>query len=72
MATFRDDMPLIAGVNADWDDINTYEQVKHPDADISPIRMKTMHHLPQNLFRHLARRTSGLPSIDSEHILGGA
>ena len=43
MAAFRDDMPLIAGGDADWDDAHTYEQVKHPDADISPIRMKTMH-----------------------------
>ena len=50
MAAFRDDMPLIAGVDADWDDMNTYKQVKHPDADISPIRMKTMHHLPQIFF----------------------
>ena len=50
MATFRDDMPLIAGVDADWDDMNTYEQVKHPNADIAPIRMKTMHHLPQIFF----------------------
>ena len=46
MAAFRDDMPLIAGVDEDWDDMNTYEQVKPPDADISPIRMKTIHHLP--------------------------
>ena len=44
MAAFRDDMPLIAGVDAAWDDMNTYKQVNHPDADISPIRMKTMHH----------------------------
>ena len=50
MAAFRDDMPLIAGVDADWNDAHTYEQVKHPDADISPIRMKTMHHLPQIFF----------------------
>ena len=50
MAAFRDDMPLIAGVDADWDHMNTYKQVKHPDADISPIRMKTMHHLPQIFF----------------------
>ena len=50
MAAFRDDMPLIAGVDADWDDMNTYEQVKHPNADIAPIRMKTMHHLPQIFF----------------------
>ena len=50
MAALRDDMPLIAGVDADWDDMNTYEQVKHPDADISPIRMKTIHQLPQIFF----------------------
>ena len=50
MAAFRDDMPLVTGVDADWDDMNTYEQVKHPDADIAPIRMKTMHHLPQISF----------------------
>ena len=43
MAAFRDEMPLIAGVDADWDDINTYEQVNNPAADISPIRMKTKH-----------------------------
>ena len=43
-------MPLIAGVDADWDDAHTYKQVKHPDTDISPIRIKTMHHLPQICF----------------------
>ena len=50
MAAIRDDMSLVAGVDADWDDMNTYEQVKHPNADIAPIRMKTMHHLPQIFF----------------------
>ena len=50
MAAFRDDMPLITGIDADWDDAHTYKQVKHPDADISPIRMKTMYHLPQIFF----------------------
>ena len=47
MAAFRDDMPLVAGVNANWDDVNTFEHIKCPDTDFSPIRMKTMHHLPQ-------------------------
>ena len=28
MAAFLDDRPLVAGVNENWDDINTYEQVK--------------------------------------------
>ena len=47
MAAFRDDMPLVAGVNENWDDDNTRAQIMHPDTDFSPIRMKTMHHLPQ-------------------------
>ena len=50
MAAFLDDRPLFAGVNENWDDINTYEQVKRPGSDISPITMKTMHHLPQIFF----------------------
>ena len=37
MAAFLDDMPLIAGVNDNWDDINTYEQVKHPDSPIVEV-----------------------------------
>ena len=40
----------MAGVDENWDDINTYEQVKRPGSDISPITMKTMHHLPQIFF----------------------
>ena len=63
MAAFRDDMPLIAGVDADWDDINTCEQVKHPDADISPIRMKTMHHLPQIFFDTLRAERPDCPVL---------
>ena len=55
MAAFLDDMPLVAGVNENWDDINTYEQVKRPDSDISPIMMKTMHHLPQIFSIHYAQ-----------------
>ena len=63
MAAFRDDMPLIAGVDADWDDMNTYKQVKHPDADISPIRMKTMHHLPQIFFDTLRPERPDCPVL---------
>ena len=40
MAAFRDDMPLVAGVNEDWDEDTTRAW------DFSPIRMSTMHHLP--------------------------
>ena len=50
MAAFLDDRPLVAGVNENWDDINTYEQVQRPGSDISPITMRTMHHLPQIFF----------------------
>ena len=46
MAAFRDDMPLVAGVNEDWDEDTTRAQITRPDWDFSPIRMQTMHHLP--------------------------
>ena len=63
MAAFLDDMPLVAGVNENWDDIDTYEQVKHPDSDISPIRMKTMHHLPQIFFDTLRSERPECPVL---------
>ena len=50
MAAFRDDMPLIAEVNKDWDENTTGTQIMRPDWDFSPIRMRTMHHLPQIFF----------------------
>ena len=50
MAAFRDDMPLVAGVNEDWDEHTTGTQIMRPDWDFSPIRMRTMHHLPQIFF----------------------
>ena len=53
MAAFLDDRHLVAGVNENWDDINTQLQVKHLNSDISPIQMKTMHHLPQIFFHTL-------------------
>ena len=45
MAAFRDDMPLVEGVNEDWDEFTTGKQIMRPDWDFSPIRMRTMHHL---------------------------
>ena len=63
MAAFLDDMPLVAGVNENWDDINTYEQVQRPDSDISPIRMKTMHHLPQIFFDTLRAERPDCPVL---------
>ena len=50
MAAFRDDMPLVAGVNEDWDEDTTCAQIIRPDWDFSPIRMQTMHHLPHIFF----------------------
>ena len=37
MAAFRDDMPLVAGVNEDWDEDTTRAQIIRPDWDFSPI-----------------------------------
>ena len=63
MAAFLDDRPLVAGVNENWDDIYTYEQVKRPDSDISPITMKTMHHLPQIFFDTLRPERPDCPVL---------
>ena len=63
MAAFLDDRPLVAGVNENWDDINTYQQVTHPDWDISPIQMKTMHHLPQIFFDTLRPERPDCPVL---------
>ena len=46
-----------------WDDINTYIQVKHPDTDISPIQMRTMHHLPQIFFDTLSPARPDCPVL---------
>ena len=37
MAAFRDDMPLVAGVDEDWDEFTTGNQIMRPDWDFSPI-----------------------------------
>ena len=37
--------------------------MKHPDADISPIRMKTMHHLPQIFFDTLRAERPDCPIL---------
>ena len=50
MAALFDDKPLVAGINEDWDEQTTGRQIMRPEWDFSPIRMKTMHHLPQILF----------------------
>ena len=58
-----DDRPLLAGVNENWDDINTYLQVKHPDTDMSPIQKRTMHHLPQIFFDTLSPERPDCPVL---------
>ena len=50
MAAFRDDMPLVERVDEDWDEMTTGTQIMRPDWDLSPIRMRTMHHLPHVFF----------------------
>ena len=63
MAAFRDDMPLIAGVNEDWDENTTGTQIMRPDWDFSPIRMRTMHHLPQIFFDTLRPERPDCPVL---------
>ena len=63
MAAFRDDMPLIAGVNEDWDENTTGTQIMRPDWDFSPIRMRTMHHLPQIFFNTLRPERPDCPVL---------
>ena len=56
MAAFRDDPPLVAQVDEDWDEITTGTQIMRPDWDFSPIRMRTMHPPTSCLFRHSTPR----------------
>ena len=62
MAAFRDDMPLVAGVNEDWDENTTRAQIVRPDWD-SPIRMQTMHHLPHIFFDTLRPERPDCPVL---------
>ena len=63
MPAFRDDMPLIAGVNEDWDENTTGIQIMRPDWDFSPIQMRTMHHLPQIFFDTLRQKRPDCPVL---------
>ena len=62
MAAFRDDMPLVAGVNEDWDEDTTRAQIDRPDWD-SPICMQTMHHLPHIFFDTLRPERPDCPVL---------
>ena len=63
MAAFRDDMPLVAGINENWDEDTTRAQIVRPDWDFSPIRMKTMHHLPHIFFDTLRPERPDCPVL---------
>ena len=63
MAAFRDDMPLVVGVNEDWDENTTRAQIVRPDWDFSPIRMQTMHHLPHIFFDTLRPERPDCPVL---------
>ena len=63
MAAFRDDMPLVAGVNEDWDENTTCAQIVRPDWDFSPIRMQAMHHLPHIFFDTLRPERPDCPVL---------
>ena len=63
MAAFRDDQPLVAQVDEDWDEITTGTQIMRPDWDFSPIRMRTMHHLPHVFFDTLRPERPDCPVL---------
>ena len=63
MAAFFDDKPLVAGVNEDWDEHTTGTQIMRPDWDFSPIRMRTMHHLPQIFYDTLRPERPDCPVL---------
>ena len=63
MAAFRDDMPLVLGINENWDEDTTRAQIVRPDWDFSPIRMKTMHHLPHIFFDTLRPERPDCPVL---------
>ena len=63
MAAFFDDKPLVAGINEDWDEQTTGHQIMRPECDFSPIRMRTMHHLPQIFFDTLCPERPDCPVL---------
>ena len=63
MAAFFDDKPVVAGINEDWDEQTTGHQIMRPGWDFSPIRMRTMHHLPQIFFDTLRPERPDCPVL---------
>ena len=63
MAALREDQPLVAQVNEDWDELTTGSQIMRPDWDFSPIRLRTMHHLPHVFFDTLRPERPDCPVL---------
>ena len=63
MAAFRDDQPLVEGVDEDWDEFTTGSQIMRPEWDFSPIRMRTMHHIPHIFFDTLRPERPDCPVL---------
>ena len=63
MAAFRDDMPLVVGVNENWDENTTRAQIIRPDWDFSPLHMRTMHHCPHIFFDMLRPERPDCPVL---------
>ena len=62
-AALLEDQPLVAQVNEDWDELTTGSQIMRPDWDFSPIRLRTMHHLPHVFFDTLRPERPDCPVL---------
>ena len=56
-------MALVERVDEDWDEKTTGNQIMSPDWDFSPIRMRTMHHLPHIFFDTLRPERPDCPVL---------
>ena len=62
-AALLEDQPLVARVNEDWDELTTGSQIMRPVWDFSPIRLRTMHHLPHVFFDTLRPERPDCPVL---------
>ena len=56
-------MPLVVGINENWDEDTTRAQIVRPDWDFLLICMKTMHHLPHIFFDTLRPERPDCPVL---------
>ena len=56
-------MPLVVGVNENWDENTTRAQIIRPDWDFSPLHMRTMHHCPHIFFDTLRPERPDCPVL---------